>query len=63
LAKKLSTGGSITVIGYAHGDKSLARRRAGAVANFLVQKVSVHVSLKIVTTSTVDKVTIVTTKL
>jgi hypothetical protein len=63
LAKKLSTGGSITIIGYAHDDKALARRRADVVANFLVQRVSVHVSIKIITTSTVDKVMVITTKL
>jgi outer membrane protein OmpA-like peptidoglycan-associated protein len=63
LVKKLSPGGSVTVIGYAHDDKALARARAGVVANFLVQQVSVHVFLKIVTTSTVDKVMVVTTKL
>jgi outer membrane protein OmpA-like peptidoglycan-associated protein len=63
LVKKLSTGGSITIIGYAHDDKALARKRAHVVANFIVQQVSVHVSFKISTTSTVDKVMVITTKL
>ena len=63
LVKRLSAGGSVTVIGYAHGDKALARKRAAIVANFLLQQVSVHVSIKIITTSTVDKVVIITTKL
>jgi len=63
LAKRLSAGGSITIIGYAHDDKTLARRRADGVANFFVQRVSVHVSIKIVTTSSVDKVMVITTKL
>jgi outer membrane protein OmpA-like peptidoglycan-associated protein len=62
LVKKLSTGGSITIIGYAYDDKALARERADVVANFLTQHVSVHVSIKIITTSTVAKVMIVTTK-
>ena len=62
LAKKLSAGGSITVIGFAHNDRALARRRADVVANFLVQHVSVHVTTKFETTSTVDKVMVVTTK-
>jgi outer membrane protein OmpA-like peptidoglycan-associated protein len=62
LFKKLSAGGSITIIGYAYDDKALARARADVVANFLTQHVSVHVSIKIVTTSTVAKTMIVTTK-
>lgn len=63
LVKKLSTGDSITIIGYAHDDKTLARGRADVVANFLVQHVSVHVSIKINTTSTVNKVMVITTQL
>ncbi|MHB8378825.1 MAG: carboxypeptidase regulatory-like domain-containing protein [Acidimicrobiales bacterium] len=63
LVKKLSTGGFITVIGYAHDNKALARRRADVVANFLLQRVSVHVSIKIITTSTVDKVMVITRRL
>jgi outer membrane protein OmpA-like peptidoglycan-associated protein len=62
LAKKLTAGGSITVVGYAHDNALLARRRAAAVANFLVHLVSVHVSIKVVTTSIVDKVMVITTK-
>ena len=62
LVKRLSTGDAITIIGYAHDDKALARRRADVVANFLLQHVSVHVSIEIITTSTVDKVTVITTK-
>jgi outer membrane protein OmpA-like peptidoglycan-associated protein len=62
LAKKLTAGGSITVVGYAHDDAGLARRRAASVANFLVHLVSVHVSIKVITTSTVDKVMVITTK-
>jgi outer membrane protein OmpA-like peptidoglycan-associated protein len=63
LVKRLAAGGSITVIGYAHDDRALARARADAVANFFVQRVSVHVSIKTVTTSTVGKVMVITTKL
>ena len=62
LAKRLTAGGSITIIGYAHDDKALAHKRASVVANYLSRIVSVHVSIKIVTTSTVSKVMIVTTK-
>jgi len=63
LVKKLSAGDAITIIGYAHDDKALARRRAVVVANFLLRRISVHVSIKIVTTSTVNKVMVITTKL
>ena len=63
LAKKLSAGGSVTIIGYAHDDKSLARKRAEAAASYLLQRVSVHVSIKVVTSSNVGKVMLVTTKL
>ncbi|MGC1238341.1 MAG: glycosyl hydrolase [Acidimicrobiales bacterium] len=63
LVKKLSPGSSVTIIGYAHDDKSLARGRADAVENFLVGQVSVHVSIKVITTSTVDKVMVITTRL
>jgi len=63
LVKKLSPGGSVTIIGYAHDDKALARRRADVVANFLVKQVSVHVVIKINTASTVNKVLVVTAKL
>jgi hypothetical protein len=62
LAKKLSTGGSITIIGYAYHNKALARARADVAAIFLAKQVSVHVSIKIVTMSTVAKVMILTTK-
>jgi outer membrane protein OmpA-like peptidoglycan-associated protein len=60
LVKKLAAGGSITIIGFAHDDKTLARRRAEVVAGFLLQHVSVHVSIQIVTSSTVDKVMVIT---
>jgi outer membrane protein OmpA-like peptidoglycan-associated protein len=62
LVKKLSRGGSVTIIGYAYGNKTLARERAEAVAKYLAQLVSVHVTIKIVTTSTVAKVMVVTSK-
>jgi hypothetical protein len=62
LAKKLSSGGSITVIGYAYDNKTLARARADVVAKFLEQHVSLHVTIKVITTSTVAKVMIATTK-
>jgi outer membrane protein OmpA-like peptidoglycan-associated protein len=63
LATKLTRGASITIIGYTHKDEALARRRADSVARFLEQQVSVHVLIKIVTTSTVERVTVVTTRL
>ena len=62
LAKKLVKGGSVTVVGYAHDDATLARKRAEVVASYLAAKVAVHVSIKIVTTSTVNKVMVITTR-
>jgi outer membrane protein OmpA-like peptidoglycan-associated protein len=62
LAKKLVKGGSVTVVGYAHDDATLARKRAEVVARYLAAKVAVHVSIKIVTTSTVNKVMVITTR-
>ena len=43
-------------------DHGRRHRRAEVVANFLVQQVSVHVSIKIIATSTVGKVMVITTK-
>jgi outer membrane protein OmpA-like peptidoglycan-associated protein len=63
LVKRLSAGGSLTIIGYAQGDRALALSRAEVVAIYLRQHLSLHVSLKTVTSSSVPKVMIVTTKL
>jgi outer membrane protein OmpA-like peptidoglycan-associated protein len=63
LVKGLSAGGSITVVRYAYNNRALARERADIVADFLAQHVSVHVTIKIVTTSSVGKVIVITTKL
>jgi outer membrane protein OmpA-like peptidoglycan-associated protein len=63
LARKLTPGGSVTIIAYAHNDTALARKRAEIAAAYLVGKVAVHVTIKVVTTSTVNKVVVDTTKL
>ena len=62
LAKKLEHGAFITVTGYAYRNSALARKRATIVAHYLEVKVEVHVTLKIVTTSSVAKVLVTTTK-
>jgi beta-mannanase/outer membrane protein OmpA-like peptidoglycan-associated protein len=62
LVKRLARGGSITIVGYALDDPTLARERADVVAKFLAHLLSVHVTIKIVTTSSVAKVMVVTTK-
>jgi hypothetical protein len=63
LARRLVRGGSVTIIGYAHNDSALARKRAEIAAVYLVGKVSVHVTIKIVTTDAVNKVVVDTSKL
>lgn len=62
LAKKLLSGASVTFTGYARGNAGLAQSRARNVASYLSSKVSIHVTLKKVTTLTVNKVTVATTK-
>ena len=60
LAKKLESGATLTITGNARGNASLAGRRAMVVATYLESKVHVHVTLKSVTTSTVNKVRVTT---
>jgi outer membrane protein OmpA-like peptidoglycan-associated protein len=55
-AKKLTAGNSLVVTGYAHGNSSLAQRRATIVANYLMSRVKVHVTLKAVTSTTLHEV-------
>jgi outer membrane protein OmpA-like peptidoglycan-associated protein len=63
LAKKLDRGAKVVVTGYAHDDPSLAKIRAQTVIKFLENWNSVvHYSVKIVTTSTVNKAIVVTTR-
>jgi hypothetical protein len=50
------------VTGYAHGNAALAKRRAMLVASYLESKVHLHFTLKNLTTSTVDKLMVTTTK-
>lgn len=61
LAGKLTVGASLTVTGFAKSNSSLARRRASAVATFLSGRVKIHVSLRSVTSTSSNKVTVVTT--
>jgi len=49
LVKKLATDDSITCTGYAEGDLTLARLRAAVVADYLVLRVKLHVTVKSVT--------------
>jgi hypothetical protein len=60
---KLEKGASITVTGYAFDDKKLARERALVVEGYMEKRIDVRVTVKIVLTSKVAKVTVVTTKL
>jgi hypothetical protein len=62
LSKKLHAGALVMVTGYAKGSAALAKNRAAAVAKFLATLVKVHVTLKIVTVTTFNKVTVATTK-
>jgi len=63
LISKLKSGASLTVTGYAHDDAALAKDRATLVADFLRDHLSLHVSIKMVTTSAIGRVMVVTTKL
>jgi hypothetical protein len=63
LATKLAAGDSITVIGYASDNGALAKRRAHEVAAYLLAKVKVRVTIKTVTMTAANKVTVTTTKI
>ena len=62
LAKKLKAGYWITITGYAKNDAALAKRRALVVEAFLAARVKTHVTIKVVTNTTLSKVTVATTK-
>ena len=62
LAKKLASGASVTFTGYARGNARLAQSRVRNAARYLSSKVSIHATLKKVTSLTVNKVTVTTTK-
>jgi hypothetical protein len=61
LAKKLIAGASVTFTGYAEGNARLAKSRAIAAETYLLSRVKIHVTLKTVTSSAANKVTVVTT--
>ena len=62
LAKKLQNGAVVIITGYARHDAALAKKRADVVAAHLEKAVGVHVLIKVVTTSTVNKVVVDTAK-
>ena len=62
LVKRLSAGSSITVVGYARDNAALARTRAEVVARFLAKHVSLRVIIRVVLTSSVNKVMVITTR-
>jgi uncharacterized protein YjbI with pentapeptide repeats len=62
LSQKLISGASVTVAGYAKGNVALARSRAVTASRYLADKIKIHVTLKTVTSASVNKVTVVTTK-
>jgi hypothetical protein len=62
LSKKLLSGASVTITGYANANKSLAGHRAEEAANYLAARVSIHIKVVFVTHTTTTKTTVVTTK-
>ncbi|MGA2970473.1 MAG: hypothetical protein ABSE75_11780, partial [Acidimicrobiales bacterium] len=62
LSKKLLAGASVTITGYAKADTALAHSRARAVANYLLNRVRLHVTLKTSISTSANKVTVWTTK-
>jgi uncharacterized protein YjbI with pentapeptide repeats len=62
LSKKLVSGASVTVTGYAKGNVVLARSRATATSKYLSSKIKIHATLKTVTSASLNKVTVITTK-
>jgi hypothetical protein len=63
LSRKLVSGASVTIIGYALKDIPLAHGRANAVAAFLLGLKHVHVKTQIVTNRSIRKVKVITTTL
>jgi len=62
LSRELLAGASVTVTGFAKGNAKLAKSRASAAVNYLKSSVAVHVTIKTVTSTTANKVTVTTTK-
>ena len=62
LSTKLVAGGSVTIVGFARNNAKLAKSRASAVARYLRGRVNIHESLKTVTKTGVNRVTVTTTK-
>jgi outer membrane protein OmpA-like peptidoglycan-associated protein len=62
LVSRLKNGASVIITGYAHGNKELARKRAELVAAYLQSRVHIHTTIKVVTSETVGKVSVITTK-
>jgi outer membrane protein OmpA-like peptidoglycan-associated protein len=58
LAKKLQNGAVVIITGYARHDAALAKRRSDVAAAYLEKVVGVHAVIKVVTTSTVNKVVV-----
>lgn len=59
-AKKLVTGHSIIITGYAKNNGALAISRAKNAAQYLLRRIKVHVTLESFTTTVADKVTMTT---
>ena len=62
LARKLEPGAWVTCTGYARSNAGRAASRARAVSLYLAGRVSIHITLKKVTTLALNKVTVTTTK-
>jgi hypothetical protein len=60
LAKRLVAGATVTITGYAKGSARLARSRANAAAKYLFSRVKIHLTLKTVSNTTANKVTVAT---
>lgn len=63
LVRKLVRGASVSVVGYAHDDSALARKRALVVVDFLKSRIAIHVIWRAVTDGEVGRVTVTTLKL
>ena len=62
LSKELVKGASITVTGFAKGNAKLAKSRATSVASYLSGKDKTHATIRTVTGSAANAVTVATTK-
>jgi hypothetical protein len=61
LSRRLLSGASVTVTGYARSDRKLARARAESVARFLARQMSIHVLVRTSTSSPRHEVIVTTT--